>query len=139
MARLISRWPQITEQIQTASRSAAQRWVEKASARLPRTAAAQQVHQAALAQVNRAVGKLKAEDLALKKLTDEQAKCDKDAAESGKVTTMILTAIDDQWRRHVDDLYRRIAATENPDDAGRLALAVLLAHHCRDRMWIDND
>lgn len=136
-ARLASEWPQVTDRLQAMIRSAAQRWVEEAAERLPPPAAAQQVHKAALAQVDRANGELEAADRALHNLADEQAACDADATESEKVTATILTEIDVQWRRHVNDLYRRIAQTADPDDAGRLALAVLLAHHCRDRMSND--
>lgn len=136
-ARLASGWPQATERLQTLLRSAAQRWVEEAGERLPPLAVARQGHKAALAQVTRAVGELEATDRALRTLADELATCHADAAASASVTATILTELDVQWRGHVEDLYRRIAQTTDQDDAGRLALAVLLAHHCRDRIWND--
>ncbi len=136
--RLAQGWPGLIAAIERTARDVTGNWVAQAVLRLPQVDVVERAHQAAAALVNRAGDDVARIDAELAELAAKAAVIDADAAASYQVTASILTEIDVRWRAHVEDLYRQIDATTDHDEIGRLTLAVLLAHHCRDRI-VDHD
>ncbi|MGH3614224.1 MAG: hypothetical protein ACRDRK_16860, partial [Pseudonocardia sp.] len=132
-----ARWPALCDDLTTQLRTALRPWLDTVRRQLPRLADVHGQLAAARAAVDRTHRDLEAADARLTALGDERAVCAAEAQRSEQTAGVIVAEVDRQWQRHVEGLYRQVAAAPDVVQRESLALAVLLTHHLRDRIGDD--